>query len=70
MLHFVAENHTPETLDFKKKKVISHECTASCQMSAEQFVLVRHRYQYIIFTSLYAFPHDNSSIQFLRMHVV
>jgi len=47
-LHFVAKIITPKTLDLKRKKNISFERTVSCQMSAVQFVLVRHRYQYII----------------------
>lgn len=43
VLHFVAKNHNTENIRLKEKKIISLECTVSCQMSAVQFVLVRHR---------------------------
>lgn len=49
VLHFETKNRKPKTLDLKKKKVTSLQCTVSLQISAVQFVLVRHRYQCIIY---------------------
>jgi hypothetical protein len=72
VLHFEAKNRKPKTLDLKKSYLSSVYClfankcgtVCSCATSLPVHYLPR---KHFLFTSLYAFLHVNSSIQFLRV---